>query len=180
MRQIDRQNLRARIARLRERLPADARPLPQVPQTGLEGPSSQAGAPLWAPTGPCTPQLPCSGARIKGTYLGHRFQGRLDFLARVRGTAVFRVGVCFDTPVNAFEGGGLSVYRNKVTAMVDGNGVSLAQTSTGTPYLVVEANPGFVPFEQHQPEWDDLPATPPLFWPEQDARTRVCRPQGGQ
>ncbi len=51
----------------------------------------------------------------------------------------YEVTLHFDTPVDVVEFESFSGFRQRVTAMVSGDGVSWAKTSDGVPHLVIEA-----------------------------------------
>jgi len=173
---IDRRKLRDQVRRLRTPLPQSVHPLAGEGRT-LE--PVQPSAPDELPAPATKSPLPAPGDRIQGTYLTHRFQGSLSGLKRIKATGSFRVSVRFDTPVNAFSGGSLTIYRNQVTAIVDAQGVSMAKTSDGRPYLVLKTDPGIHP-PLAMDQQDTRTGSSPSCAPEPDGQARERRPQAAR
>jgi len=86
------------------------------------------------------PEAPCQlGDRISGRYLKQSFEGRVHAIRELAGGMGYEVTLHFDTPVDVVEFESFSGFRQRVTAMVSGDGVSRAKTSDGVPHLVIEA-----------------------------------------
>lgn len=75
------------------------------------------------------------GDRIKGRYLGHAFVGKILDLAAIG--ANFRITVQFDDPVDVVSSPHFSNLRQRVTAVVNGQGRSAECTSDGQPQMVI-------------------------------------------
>jgi len=178
MSQIDRHKLREQVRRLRTPLHEGVRPLSHHDCT-LDAILPAAAAQSTPARNSAASALPAPGDRIQGTYLTHRFQGSLSGLKRIKATGSFRVSVRFDTPVNAFSGGSLTVYRNQVTAIVDAQGVSMAKTSDGRPYLVLKTDPGIHPSLVIASS-DEGEAASRSCAPEPDGQARERHPQAAR
>jgi hypothetical protein len=75
------------------------------------------------------------GSRVAGTYLKQPFAGTVLGLAVLPDMCHFTVTVLFDEKVNVTPTLSFAAYRQRVTATVDGNGVSPARTSDGEPHM---------------------------------------------
>ncbi len=74
------------------------------------------------------------GESVTGHYMGHPFQGRV---LTVHGLSdgTFRVTLHFDEPIDVVRFDSFSALRHRVSGRIDGQGVSPAQLSDGTPHL---------------------------------------------
>lgn len=85
------------------------------------------------------PQPPVRiGETVSGEYLGQRFSGRViacgDLLADNR----FRITVKFEKPVDVVTFDSFSSFRQRVTCVIDGSGVSPQKTSNGRPHMKLD------------------------------------------
>ena len=76
--------------------------------------------------------------KVKGTYLGQPFEGRVVSLTRLPSGGLYRIAVQFDRPVDVVTFDSFSAFRSRVNAVVGANGVSPRRTSNGLPQMVVE------------------------------------------
>ncbi|MDX1292482.1 MAG: glyoxalase superfamily protein [Hyphomonas sp.] len=84
------------------------------------------------------PEAPCQlGDRLSGLYLKQPFEGRVHAIRELAGGMGYEVTLHFDVPVDVVEFESFSGFRQRVTAMVDGHGVSWAKTSDGAPHLIL-------------------------------------------
>lgn len=74
------------------------------------------------------------GARVTGRYLGHAFSGQV-----LRAESVVpdrtRLELQFDRPVDVVRFDSFQAFRQRVTCVVDADGVSAERTSDGTPHV---------------------------------------------
>ena len=96
--------------------------------------------PAEAVAAPDRPASPAQvGEAVRGTYLGQPFTGRVvsvHMLGRAQGAAArYRVEIDFDEPVDVVTFDSFSSFRKRVTAMLDGTGVTAARTSNGEPHM---------------------------------------------
>jgi hypothetical protein len=75
------------------------------------------------------------GSRVKGTYLGHPFEGMVIGVQLLADMQHFQVTVRFDQPVDVVASEHFSAFRQRVTATVDMRGESPARTSDGQPHM---------------------------------------------
>lgn len=76
--------------------------------------------------------------KVRGTYLGQPFEGRVVSLAKMPSGELYRVTVKFDRPVDVVTFESFSAFRNRADAVVDAAGISPRRTSNGQPQMVVE------------------------------------------
>lgn len=76
--------------------------------------------------------------KVRGTYLGQPFEGRVVSLAKMASGELYRVTVKFDRPVDVVTFESFSAFRNRADAVVDAAGISPRRTSNGQPQMVVE------------------------------------------
>lgn len=85
------------------------------------------------------PEVPLQvGERVSGRYLKQPFQGRVHAVRELAGGMGYEVTLHFDEPVDVVSFESFSGFRQRVSAMVDENGISWAKTSDGVPHLIVE------------------------------------------
>lgn len=85
------------------------------------------------------PELPAVvGGTVSGEYLGQRFTGKVLSLTRLSQSAFYKITLHFDQPVDVVTFESFSAFRQRVTATIDGKGVSPRQTSNGRPHLVLD------------------------------------------
>jgi len=84
------------------------------------------------------PESPCQlGDRVSGLYLKQPFEGRVHAIRELAAGMGYEVTLHFDEPVDVVEFESFSGLRQRVTAMVGGDGVSWAKTSDGAPHLIL-------------------------------------------
>lgn len=77
------------------------------------------------------------GQRVTGTYLNRPFSGLVMAMKLLADMAHYEVTVRFDQPVNVSKFDSMVHNRQRVTATVGLDGVSLARTSDGEPHMRV-------------------------------------------
>jgi hypothetical protein len=77
------------------------------------------------------------GQRVKGTYLSRPFTGLVVAMKLLGDLQRYEVTVRFDQPVNVSKFESMVHNRQRVTATVGLDGVSLARTSDGEPHMRV-------------------------------------------
>jgi hypothetical protein len=75
------------------------------------------------------------GQRVTGTYLGRPFAGLVVAMKLLGDMQHYEVTVRFDQPVNVSRFASMVHNRQRVTATVGLDGVSLAHTSDGEPHM---------------------------------------------
>jgi hypothetical protein len=75
------------------------------------------------------------GGRVKGTYLSRPFAGLVVGMKLLADMQHYEVTVKFDTPVNVSKFASMVHNRQRVTATVGLDGISLAHTSDGEPHM---------------------------------------------
>lgn len=76
------------------------------------------------------------GSRVRGTYLGQPFEGRiLGVQALTAQPGRYRLTLDFDQPVDVVTFESFSALRKRVTCTIDGSGRSPAKTSNGRPHV---------------------------------------------
>ena len=75
------------------------------------------------------------GNRVKGIYLGQAFDGMVISVSLLANMQSYKVTIKFDEPVDVVTSELFSAFRQRVTATVGINGVSLARTSNGQPQM---------------------------------------------
>ena len=78
------------------------------------------------------------GAVVSGEYLGQRFRGKVLALSRLSQSNYYSITLHFDAPVDVVTFDSFSAFRQRVTATIDGKGVSPRHTSNGRPHLVLD------------------------------------------
>jgi len=76
------------------------------------------------------------GQRVKGTYLSRPFAGLVVAMKLLADMQHYEVTVKFDRPVNVSKFS-WPIERQRVTATIGLNGISLARTSDGEPHMRV-------------------------------------------
>ncbi len=74
------------------------------------------------------------GTRVKGRYLGQAFTGEIVALQAMPPDHL-RVSLHFDEPVDVVKFDSFSAYRQRVSALINRDGVSAEKTSDGAPQL---------------------------------------------
>ena len=77
------------------------------------------------------------GARVRGEYLGHTFEGKLIAVRQYADEAHHAITVQFDKPVEVATLGDHKPTRVRVSAVVDLDGVTADKSSNGKPHMVV-------------------------------------------
>ena len=75
------------------------------------------------------------GNRVKGIYLGQAFEGMVISVSLLADMQNYKVTIKFDEPVDVVTSELFSAFRQRVTATVGINGVSLARTGNGQPQM---------------------------------------------
>ena len=78
------------------------------------------------------------GQRVSGHYLGHSFNGTLKAVRAASG-GYWSLTVVFDEAVDVVEFDSFSAFRKQVNVTLNGDGVTLAKTSNGTPHMELRA-----------------------------------------
>lgn len=78
------------------------------------------------------------GAIVEGRYLGQQFRGQVLALSKLAQSSYYKIVLHFDEPVDVVTFESFSAFRQRVTATIDGNGVSPRRTSNGQPQLVLD------------------------------------------
>lgn len=77
------------------------------------------------------------GARIRGAYLGHPFEGIVKSSSRWGTSGHTQLTIRFDAPVDVVEFDSFSAFRQQVTVIVAQDGTSPQTTSKGVPHLAL-------------------------------------------
>ena len=75
------------------------------------------------------------GDRVRGDYLGQAFTGEILALRQIDGGRLHGVTLKFDEPVDVVRFDSFSSFRQRVSATIDGQGISPQRTSDGAPHL---------------------------------------------
>jgi hypothetical protein len=76
------------------------------------------------------------GQRVKGTYLGNAFMGLVIGVKLLADMQHYEVTVKADQPIDVSKSKLMGpIYRHRIRATVDLNGVSMSRTSDGEPHL---------------------------------------------
>lgn len=75
------------------------------------------------------------GETVRGTYLGQPFRGQVLSVHMMGGAGRYRVVIDFDEPVDVVTFDSFSAFRKRVTATIDGDGVTATKTSNGEPHM---------------------------------------------
>lgn len=73
------------------------------------------------------------GGRISGEYLGHGFSGEIRSVSQIGEN--YRLSIHLDTPVDVVEFESFSAFRQRVSGIVQPDGVSPQANSKGVPHL---------------------------------------------
>ena len=93
---------------------------------------------LHAAAGNRGPQCPVVlGQRVRGTYLGQRFEGAVSGVQVLEYGERFRVRIVFDEAVDVVRFEGLSNLRKRVSCVIGTNGKTAEKTSDGLPHMVL-------------------------------------------
>ena len=76
--------------------------------------------------------------KVRGTYLGQPYEGRIVSLTKLPTGGLYRIAVQFDRPVDVVTFDSFSAFRSRVTAVIDTTGVSPRRTSNGQPQMTVQ------------------------------------------
>lgn len=77
------------------------------------------------------------GQQVSGHYLRQPFAGEVVGVQALSEPDRFRVTLMFDEPVDVVTFEGLSNFRQRVSGVIDRNGVTAEKTSDGTPHMVL-------------------------------------------
>lgn len=79
------------------------------------------------------------GQAVHGQYLGHAFTGHIKAATENSG-GFWKLTIVFDDPVDVVTSPAFSNFRQQVSCVINGQGVTLERTSDGTPHLVLFAD----------------------------------------
>lgn len=131
--------LKAQAKRLRSRLQTSGNTISH--SEALELIAHQNGARDWntlrASAGNLPP-LPKVGERVTGRYLGQNFAGVVRGMTRVGAADQYRITLHFDDPVDVVTFDSFSSFRQRVSTLINSDGLSPRKTSDGQPQLVVD------------------------------------------
>lgn len=133
--------LKKQAKRLRAGLESDGRPVGHA--RSLELLAHQHGYKDWntlhAVAGNRPPSIPVMlGQRARGHYLGQAFEGEVIGIQRLNPPGRFRVTFHFDQPVDVATSESFSVLRQRVTCVINADGVTAEKTSNGRPHLQLQ------------------------------------------
>jgi Glyoxalase superfamily protein len=131
--------LKTQAKRLREHL--QSKGVQTSHSEALEMIAHQNGARDWntlrASTGN-KPPVPRIGERVTGRYLGQRFSGEVRGITRTGPGDQYRVTLHFDEPVDVVTFDSFSSFRQRVSTLINGDGVSPRKTSDGMAQLIID------------------------------------------
>ena len=131
------QTLKSEAKALREERARDGAPLNHG--QALEEVSRRHGYRDWNTASAALPEriaIPVQvGQRVKGTYLSRPFAGLVIAMKLMPDMQHYEVTVRFDQPVNVSKFASMVHNRQRVTATVGIDGVSLSRTSDGEPHM---------------------------------------------
>ncbi len=78
------------------------------------------------------------GQRLSGRYLNQPFEGEVIGVQAMAEPGRFRVTLMFDAPVDVVTFEGLNNFRQRVSGVINRDGVTAEKTSDGTPHLVLD------------------------------------------
>ena len=133
--------LKDQAKRLRAKISSDREPITH--SKSLELLAHQYGYKDWntlhAAVGNGPPSCPVIlGAKVRGKYLGQRFEGDVIGVQTLTPPGRFRVALHFDEPVDVVTFGSFSNLRQRVSCVIDGSGKSAEKTSDGRPHMQLE------------------------------------------
>lgn len=82
------------------------------------------------------PVPPKVGDRVTGRYLGQPFAGLVRGMVQMGDQ--FRITLHFDAPVDVVTFDSFSAFRQRVSGLINADGVSPRKTSNGEPQLIVD------------------------------------------
>jgi hypothetical protein len=133
------QTLKSEAKALREERARDGAPLNHG--QALEEVARRHGYRDWNTASAALPEriaIPVQvGQRVKGTYLSRPFAGLVIAMKLMPDMQHYEVTVRFDQPVNVSKFASMVHNRQRVTATVGIDGVSLSRTSDGEPHMRV-------------------------------------------
>jgi hypothetical protein len=133
------QTLKSEAKALREERARDGAPLNHG--QALEEVARRHGYRDWNTASAALPEriaIPVQvGQRVKGTYLSRPFAGLVIAMKLMPDMQHYEVTVRFDQPVNVSKFASMVHNRQRVTATVGLDGVSLSRTSDGEPHMRV-------------------------------------------
>ena len=135
------ETLKDQARRLRAGL--DANGMPIAHSKSLELLARQYGYKDWntlhAAAGNRPPAAPVTpGERVRGSYLGQRFEAEVIGVARLAAPGRFRITLHFDQPVDVVTFDSFSAFRQRVSCTVDRTGKTAEKTSDGRPHLKLD------------------------------------------
>ena len=84
------------------------------------------------------PPIPRISERVTGRYLGQRFCGEVRAVTRVGPGDQYRITLHFDDPVDVVTFDSFSSLRQRVSILINGDGVSPRKTSDGMAQLIID------------------------------------------
>ena len=135
------ETLKDQARRLRAGLDADGMPIAH--SKSLELLAHQYGYKDWntlhAAAGNRPPAAPVApGERVRGSYLGQRFEAEVIGGARLTAPDRVRITLHFDQPVDVVTFDSFSAFRQRVSCTVDRTGKTAEKTSDGRPHLELD------------------------------------------
>lgn len=131
--------LKTQAKRLRDRLHSTGVKISH--SEALEMIAHQNGARDWntlrARAGNRSP-IPKVGQRVTGCYLGQRFSGEVRGMTRIGPGDQYRITLHFDDPVDVVMFDSFSSFRQRVSTLINSDGVSPRKTSDGVAQLIID------------------------------------------
>ena len=84
------------------------------------------------------PPLPMVGERVTGRYLGQQYFGEVRGMTRMGPGDQYRITLHFDDPVDVVTFDSFSSFRQRVSTLINADGLSPRKTSDGVPQLIVD------------------------------------------
>lgn len=78
------------------------------------------------------------GQRVKGRYLGQRFEGEVIGVQNLSSSGRYRITCLFDEPVDVVTSERWSAYRQRVSCVIDASGSTAEKTSDGRPHMSID------------------------------------------
>jgi Glyoxalase superfamily protein len=107
----------------------------------LELIANQYGARDWNTLHARTTNRPASpkvGERVTGHYLGQRFAGVVRGMTKIGQDDQYRITLHFDDPVDVVRFDSFSSFRQRVSTLINAEGICPRKTSDGVPQLIVD------------------------------------------
>jgi len=84
------------------------------------------------------PPLPSVGERVTGRYLGQRFAAVVRGMNQIGAGDQYQITLHFDEPVDVVTFDSFSNYRQRVSSLINRDGLSPRKTSDGLAQLIVD------------------------------------------